>query len=345
MIDSPPALSPDRSASAAGDALSAVAPLHLLLGRRDAKRMREIRSTIEAHALLQGRAHQWHVPAKPQETPAVADAAAQQAQRDGGVLVAVGGDGTINAAARACWPLGVPMAVLGQGTFNYFIREHGLADELEPALDQLGSALREHSVKAVWPGLVNGRLFLVNASLGLYPRLLAEREQATRRFGRHQLVAMTAGLLSMLRAQSGQLLRLQDCDGAEGVLRERTQLISTLFIGNNALQLERVGVPEAEQAGQRRLVATALAPRPALQMIRLLWRAARGRLGDDEAVQTFDFDCLQVESAGRRKLNRVRLAFDGERDWTTLPLTFEVGERPLWLVAPAAADDFSGDAH
>ncbi len=54
----------------------------------------------------------------------------QQAVRDakaqGGVVVAAGGDGTINAVAAATLGSGCPFGVLPQGTFNYFGRTHGI---------------------------------------------------------------------------------------------------------------------------------------------------------------------------------------------------------------------------
>ncbi len=64
------------------------------------------------------------------------------------------------------------MGVLPQGTFNYFVRTHGIPTNAADAAQAL-----LYSVPApVQVGLINDRVFLVNASLGLYPELLQDRE-------------------------------------------------------------------------------------------------------------------------------------------------------------------------
>ena len=45
-------------------------------------------------------------------------------------------------------------------------------------------------------GLVNDRVFLVNASLGLYAKLLEDREAFKAQYGRHRWVAFWSGLLT-----------------------------------------------------------------------------------------------------------------------------------------------------
>lgn len=329
----PAAHRPATSLPMAPPVLTPGARLHVLMGRRDAQAMARMRDGISQHPALAGRTLQWHVPAHVQHTADVAGRAASAAAAEGGAVLAVGGDGTINAAAQACWRRGVPMGVVCQGTFNFFSRQQGIPADLDAAVTQFVRMLDQGRARPLRPGVVNGQTFLVNASLGLYPRLLAEREAATRQFGRHRIVALIAGLLSLLKAQRGQVLRLRERDQA-GRERQRMTLASTLFVGNNALQLQRVGVDEAEQAGHNRLVATTLAPRSALSMLDMIWQAARGRLGAHEAVDSFSCTALTVEAAGWRLTDRVRVAFDGERSWMRLPLRFSVAEQPLWLLAP-----------
>lgn len=316
-------------------ALDGRAHWHLVLGRRDAARMDQARQSIDSHPALQGRTLHWHVPRTPQATPATAEQAARAAAADNGLVVAVGGDGTVNAVAQACLALGVPMGVITLGTFNFFTRQQRLPGETAAAVQALVDAQAQGRLRPVSVGLVNGQVFLVNASLGLYPRLLAERERATSRFGRHRAVALLAGLLSLLRPQRGQVLSLCERD-AQGRERRRMTHASTLFVGNNALQLRSVGVAEAEQAGRERLVVTTLAPCSLGSTLSLLWRAARGRLGEHESVDSFSCTALTVEWAGARVMRVLRVAFDGERSRMSLPLRFEVSQRPLWLVAAAA---------
>ena len=85
-------------------------------------------------------------------------------------------------------------------------------------------------------GLVNDRVFLVNASLGLYPQLLEDREAWKRRLGRSRLVALAAALATLLRAH--RRLRLASSTAAA----PRDVRTPTLFVGNNRLQMEQIGI-------------------------------------------------------------------------------------------------------
>lgn len=122
-------------------------------------------------------------------------AAARDAVRAGRVPVAASGDGTMAAVAAAVAGTDVPMGILPLGTFNYFARSLGVPLELDEALDALCSG----TVRRVAFGEVNGRLFLNNASVGIYPKVLDERESTFERYGRSRLVAYAVTLRLVLR--------------------------------------------------------------------------------------------------------------------------------------------------
>lgn len=250
------------------------------------------------------------------------------ARAHGGVLVASGGDGTTNAAAQAALDHGLAFGVLAGGTFNYFARLHGLP--LEPAEGM--RVLLEGRVAPVQVGRVNGRIFLVNASLGLYPQLLEDREQFKRRFGRRRVVAIWAGLATLLRKRRPLALEVESETG-----EAQHQVASTLFVGNNMLQLERVGLPEAEAVQAGRLAAVIVPPYGRLEMLRLAVNGALGRLDEGDRVVNFAFRHLDVLPVGRFGLGRVKVAFDGETAWLRWPLRFEVSPQPLQLLKPSPA--------
>jgi diacylglycerol kinase family enzyme len=325
-------------------ALPAGRPLHVVaVDTADARHVRLCQALLR-HAEEAGRRLVMHTPTHPAGLAVAARQAATAAQTDGGVVVAIGGDGTLNTAGQACWSLGVPLAVLAQGTFNFFARQQRLPLEMDAALGAMVQALSAGQLRPVQVGLVNGQMFLVNASLGLYPRLLAEREQASRRFGRHRLVALLAGAASLLRPHFGHRLHLM-LRGTHGQTHSSVQLASTLFVGNNALQLRSVGLPEAQAVQRGALGVVALAPQRPPGMLRVLWRAWRGRLVDDPAVHNFACSGLTVLADPRRFGAGIQVAFDGERRRMCLPVQFSVGARPLWLVAgPLAEVQASADA-
>lgn len=270
-----------------------------------------------------GRACRFVAIATPADLVRAADHAAREGAERGTVLVAAGGDGTINTVAQAAWRHGCLFGVLPQGTFNYFGRDHGIAQDLE----QAATALLHADEQPVQVGEVNGRLFLVNASLGLYPQLLEDRETFKQQLGRHRWVAMLSGLVTVFKWRRQLSLDLE-LDG------HRTRVLApTLFVGNNRLQLERIGMDPAiaKRVGEGRLAG--LMPRP-IGSWRLLWlalRGALGRLGDADGIDGAAFRNLTVQVRGAR---RVKVATDGEVAMMAPPLQFRVSDRPLRLMLP-----------
>jgi diacylglycerol kinase family enzyme len=98
------------------------------------------------------------------------------ARGDAERIVAGGGDGTLNAVAAATIDSGKTLGVLPLGTLNHFAKDLGIPLDLEGAV---GAIVAGHAVR-VDVGEVNGHLFLNNASLGLYPRIVRERERQQR---------------------------------------------------------------------------------------------------------------------------------------------------------------------
>lgn len=273
------------------------------------------------HAAMQGRSHEILLPRKPAQLSTLARQAVQSAQACGGAVVGIGGDGTMNTVAQAAWEAQCPMGVIAQGTFNYFSRAHGLPQELDNALALLGDA----PVEPVQVGMVNGRIFLVNSSLGLYPKVLEDREAYKKQWGRYRWVAMLGALLTLLRHDSQLRLRITLGD------KVRDLRTSTLFIANNPLQLERLGLPHAERLREGELAAVALQPASRMELVWLLLRGAFGRLGDADKVISFPFTAMEVAA---RRSGRMRVATDGEVSSLPAPLRFAVAPRPLMLLCP-----------
>ena len=316
-----------RSCPAADDdtarAPTADAPIFVVLnagsghGDRGATRA-AIQGVLEAS----GRPHRLLVVDDPAGLPAVAAEAVALAHAAGGIVVAAGGDGTLNTVAQAVLGSGCIFGVLPQGTFNYFGRAHGIPADTAAATRLLLTA-RAHPVQV---GLVNDKVFLVNASLGLYPQLLEDREAWKRRLGRSRLVAFGAALATLLRAHRRLKLRVTHRG------REMAVRTPTLFVGNNRLQMEQVGTVQAFEEGS--LAGIMLRPVGVLGMLWLVLRGALARLADADNVTAFGFDHLTVRVrrfAGRRSF---KVATDGEVTRLPLPLVFRVSPDPLWLLKP-----------
>jgi len=294
-------------------------------GREDAQ-ARE--ATIRDILQNAGRAHELLRITSGTSVQAAATRAVHLARERGGAVVAAGGDGTLNAVARAVLPTGLPFGVLPQGTFNYFGRAHGIPADTARATD----ALLRASPRPVQVGLVNGHAFLVNASVGLYPQLLEDREAWKQRYGRSRLVALWSACVTLLHAHRPLRLFLGE-PGLEQAVRT-----PTLFVGNNPLQLQRIGIPGGDQAAQGRLVAITLQPLGTLALLGLMLQGALGRLGEAREVHSASFTRLRVRPAAPRQRARIKIATDGEIHRMRAPLEFSISPQPLWLLAPSDQD-------
>lgn len=318
---SPMTLSDQRPGTGARS-LTGQEPLFIVLntgsGRGDAQVLQD---TIRGILDEAGRRYTLMAVDDPTHLTQTAQGAVKRAQDEQGVVIAAGGDGTLNAVAATVLGKGVPFGILPQGTFNYFGRTYGISQDTDVALRGF---LQGH-IEPVRVGQLNGRLFLVNASLGLYPTLLEDREAYKQRFGRSRMVALWSGLVTLLRAPRQLRLQLEE----EGGVRDlRTP---TLVVGNNKLQLEHVGI-ESEDLERNRLVAMTVKPVGTLALYGLLVRGLFSRLGEAEHVISFGFERMRVRIRGR---NRVKVAMDGEISWMSTPLEFKVADEKLPLVVPA----------
>ena len=293
-------------------------------GSSDANTVRE---AIESVLKAEGRRGDLHF-CGPSELLPVAREAAHKALSTRTAVVAVGGDGTLNTVAQAAHAAGCAMGVVPQGTFNYFARTHGIpADPLEAV-----QLLLRATPAPVQVAGINERVFLVNASLGLYPDLLEDREAYKFRFGRSRWVAFVAACATLLRAQ--RRLRLHIETGG----RVRDMQTLTLFVGNNRLQLQQLGAEPEDSVsgtpGDGSMAALVLRPIGTLSILGLMLRGAMGRLGEAAGVEHFEFDHLVVRPTLPQGRRGVKVAFDGEVTMMRAPLDFRVLAKPLYLLKP-----------
>lgn len=235
-------------------------------------------------------------------------------------IVAAGGDGTINAVASRIVGKGPRLGVIPLGTFNYVARALGLPESVEGAVKVI---LAGHD-RPLPVGEVNGRVFLNNASLGVYPAILQERERIYKRYGRSRLAAHWSVLLTLADFRKPLKLRLT-VDGR--AVERRTPLV---FVANNGFQLDQFGLEGGDCLESGRF-AVFLAPDIGrLAMIRLALGLAAGRLS---AGEDFELQCGSEIMVDTRRGRRI-VARDGERERMTGPFTFRRRMDALRVLAP-----------
>ncbi|MBC7522143.1 MAG: diacylglycerol kinase [Sandarakinorhabdus sp.] len=310
--------------------VNADAPLFIVLNVKsstcDALKTREV---IEGILSAAGREHHVRIVTDAAQLHDAARQTVDDARARGGVVVAGGGDGTINTMAQATLGSGCSFGVLPLGTFNYFSRTHGIPDDTADATRLLLTA-RAHPVQV---GLVNGRVFLINASLGMYPELLEDREAFNKKLGRTRLVAVIAGVSTVLRHHRQLHLLIEQGSST------RQMRSPVLFVGNNRLQLENAGIAGAPVLDQGQLNAITLRPMGTLTMLWLALRGAFGRLGEAESVASFAFRRIVVQPAMPYGTRRFKVAIDGEIVWLRAPIEFRVAAQALHLLKPDPKSD------
>jgi diacylglycerol kinase family enzyme len=282
------------------------------------------KKTIADAMQAAGREYQLLEVEDPKQLPDIAKRAVQLAVERDGVAVAAGGDGTINTVAAAVLESERPFGVLPQGTFNYFGRANGLSQNIAESVQ----TLLQGRIQPTQAGLINGRVFLVNASIGLYPRILEDREVFKKRYGRHRVVAMGSAASTVLRRHRHWLLQLEDERG-----REATLQTPTLFVGNNALQLEQVGLPQAPDVEAGFLAAVAMKPIGRWGLFQLAFHGALGRLARAHDVINFAFRELTVTPL-RHHQRPMKIATDGEVTYLMPPIKLSVAPQSLQLLVP-----------
>jgi diacylglycerol kinase family enzyme len=236
------------------------------------------------------------------------------------VIVAAGGDGTVNAVATLVAGSKSALGVLPMGTLNHFARDAGIPVELEAAV---AAIVANHRVR-VDVGAVNGRVFLNNSSIGLYPTMVTRRENR-RRQGDGKWTALFWASLTVLRKHAMLDVHL-DVDG-EVQHRRRTPLV---FIGNNEYVIEgsEVGRRAGLRDGQLSIYITRRHGRRGL--IALGLRSLVGSLR--EALDLEAYTARRVTIATRRSY--IPVATDGEVTVMATPLEYENRPGALEVVVP-----------
>ncbi|HYR74308.1 MAG TPA: diacylglycerol kinase family protein [Pyrinomonadaceae bacterium] len=253
----------------------------------------------------------------------VAELAREAARGDWTVIVAGGGDGTINAVASAVVGSDKILGVLPLGTLNHFARDLKIPNDLDLAARAIASG----RIISVDVGEVNGRIFLNNSSLGLYPTMVLEREKE-QRLGAGKWPAFVWAAVTVFRRYPFLDVRLS-VDGRE--FRRRTPFV---FVGNNEYAMERlnIGLRERLDRGQLSLYITHRTGRWGL--IRLALRALFGRLREEKDFLALCTKEIRVQTRHKR----LRVAFDGEVDVLETPLHYRVRPGALRVIVPNKED-------
>ena len=251
----------------------------------------------------------------------VRDAVREALQHGAQAIVAGGGDGTVNAVASMLPGTPAALGVLPLGTLNHFAKDAGIPLDLEAAVATVAAG---HTA-SVGIGDVNGRTFVNNASIGIYPDIVIERERL-RRLGHRKWIAFAIASARILRRYRRLVVHIS---AGGTTMRMRTAF---LFVGNNEYQVDGPALGGRVNLTSGRLFAY-LAPRVhTRELPKLLALALAGRARQQRALESFSAAELEVETPGHR---HVRVAVDGEVIEMRGPLRFTARPEALRVIVPA----------
>ena len=242
------------------------------------------------------------------------------------VLVAAGGDGTVNAVASALVHTPAALGVIPAGTLNHFARD------LSVPLDLDGAALtvREGHEVVVDVGSVNGRVFINNSVLGLFPVYRSAREAYERhglsktRVGR--FIAVCRALLRVLWQFPHLKLELALEDGTN-------KKVQTAFVlvGNNEHELENWNIGHRETLNEGRLWVYVMRRCSRWAMVKYFARFLLKRFSRHSAFDIYRARQIHVEARSKT----IRVGVDGEIVRMETPLVYRSLPNSLRVIAPA----------
>lgn len=240
-------------------------------------------------------------------------------------IVVAGGDGSVNCAAGVAAGTDLVLGVLPMGTFNHFAKDVGVpSGDIAASVRWLAAAV----ATPVDIGEVNGRAFVNNASIGVYPKMVAERDAIRDRHGWGKVRAVPIAVVQTLRHLPTHRLRLT-LDGNDPVE------ISTafLFVGNGLFDDHGERIGRRTSLTDHRLGVYFIATN---RRWRLIFNAIQARIrGIASTNQTVrePAHTLIVHADDAT----LAVALDGELTEMSVPLTFR--SRPDALRVLAAADN------
>jgi diacylglycerol kinase family enzyme len=246
---------------------------------------------------------------------------AKAALEDGAELViAGGGDGTISSVAGVLAGTSTVLGVLPLGTLNHFARDLGVPTDLK----QAAAIIAAGKSRMVDVAEVNGRTFINNSAIGLYPLMVLDREAQQEQLGRSKRWALAVAAARTLFRFSSRRLTL--------TINDRKAEVDTplLFVGNNAYRLRLPNAGRREALDRGELFVLVLRRKSRFSFCLASLRTLLGASGKDDIVQLESVERLRVDSSH----SPLAVSLDGETVRIKPPLEYRIRKKALRVIAP-----------
>ena len=237
--------------------------------------------------------------------------------RGADVIGMAGGDGSQALVASVAAQYDVPHVCIPAGTRNHFALDLGLdRDDVVGALDAFGEAVERRIDLAT----VNGRVFVDNASMGIYAKIVQSPEY------RDAKIKTAAAMLPDMLGKDAEPFDLR----FTGPDDEEIPTADMILVSNNAYELDHFdgrGTRPRLDTGTLGIVAARITdPREAVEFTRL---ESIGRIRQFSGWLEWDARSFRIDSNGP-----VKIGIDGEAVSLEPPLLFESHPSALRIRTP-----------
>lgn len=240
------------------------------------------------------------------------------------LVVAGGGDGTLNSIASELIGSDKPFAVLPLGTLNHLAKELDTPADLDEAVDAIARGLTSGAIEPFNVGQVNDRPFLLFAAIGLYANVVKHRDAQRKALGRSKWPAMLVALFRVLTRMPLFRVRLKLPDS------NYWRVTPLVFVALSEHQIKLFGVSEFSCPSREQLNIYVASRRKPLGVLLLLLRILLRLVKPQK-----DFEILCVpETEVSLKSKHVRVGMDGEVIDLETPLHFKILPAALRIVRP-----------
>ncbi len=251
---------------------------------------------------------------------ALSESASAAVDAGAGIVVAAGGDGTVSAVAQALIGRDASLGVLPLGTLNHFSKDLGVPSDIDAAV----AAIMGGRTLAIDVVTVNGRFFINNSSIGLYPRMVQDRDRQRRKLGRRKFMAMGIAAWRALRRMPLMRVRI------EAAGRRFRRLVPFVFVGNNEYSFQAVPMGTRARLDSGRMWMYFPSWRGPSGLFRFLMFALFQRAHEDKRLHAFPLSEATLKVRG----GSIAVGLDGEVVRLRSPLRYRILPNALRVLVP-----------
>lgn len=235
------------------------------------------------------------------------------------LFVAAGGDGTITNVVQSLVSSGATLGVIPFGTYNHFAKDLELPLDWKEALD----VVLDGDTRQIDTARINDRFFVNNVSLGLYPELVARREEKGRDYPRWKAKLYAA--YRTLRKYPSVTLTIESAQHDEVV---RTHVF---MVSNNSYDLSRVGIEAPRNTLEEGRLSVYWLPHISRwKMMKFVGHYLAGNVRETPGFRSFRTASMKMQSPRKT----LRVGVDGEVFTLQTPLVMTSVPKSLLVKVP-----------